>query len=63
MWTFRINTYYPLQIFALTGPQAGSTVATGTGGGVNAGRAYKFLEIILILRYENSSFDNLSFED
>ena len=26
------------QIFALTGPQVGTTVVTGTGGGVNAGK-------------------------
>ena len=28
---------FSLQIFALTGPAVGTTVATGTGGGVNAG--------------------------
>ena len=29
---------YSLQIFALTGPAVGTTVATATGGGVNAGK-------------------------
>ena len=28
---------FSLQIFALTGPAVGTTVVTGTGGGVNAG--------------------------
>ena len=29
--------YFSFQIFALTGPAVGTTVATATGGGVTAG--------------------------